>query len=93
MKPPPRKPFEGATRSNTALYNTRRWRGLRAEVIAENPFCAWCKRNDTLTVDHIENPRGNEALFFNKDNLQVLCKACQRIKTAQEIIERKNKDR
>ncbi len=83
------KPFANATRTNSALYASQEWRNLRAEVLAENPRCHQCGAVDNLTVHHIIAPRGNPHLFFSKINLIVICAACHRLITAQEIRERK----
>jgi 5-methylcytosine-specific restriction endonuclease McrA len=83
------KPFEHAIRYNEALYNTTRWRTLRKEKIKEIPYCELCGADTNLEVHHRVPPRGNEELFFNRDNLQVICSACHKIITAREIRERK----
>lgn len=85
------KAFENAKRSNEEFYHTSRWRMLRTEVVREQGCCQCCGTDTDLTVDHIIDPRGDEQLFFDKQNLQVLCKDCHRIKTAHEIAERKKK--
>jgi 5-methylcytosine-specific restriction protein A len=85
------KPFNGAIRYNEKLYNTTRWRNLRKEHLKENDYCQECGLKEDLTVDHKISPLGNEELFFDPDNLQTLCKKCHRIKTANEINERKLK--
>lgn len=81
--------FVNAKRTNTELYNTVEWRALRKRIILEQKVCQSCGSETDLTVDHIIEPRGNRELFFSYDNLQVLCKACHRIKTAYEIRERR----
>jgi 5-methylcytosine-specific restriction protein A len=85
------EPFSNAIRYNKKLYNTTRWRNLRKEYLEKNDYCQGCGSKEDLTVDHKISPLGNEELFFNPDNLQTLCKQCHRIKTAQEINERKIK--
>jgi 5-methylcytosine-specific restriction endonuclease McrA len=80
-------PYEHYSSVNQALYNTQRWRLLRAEVIKEHPYCVICGTEENLTVDHIAKPNGDEELFFNKDNLQVLCKYHHDVKTQQEGLE------
>jgi 5-methylcytosine-specific restriction endonuclease McrA len=79
------KPFENAIRYNEALYNTSQWRSLRKEKIKECPYCELCGAESNLEVHHKVPPEGNEELFFNRDNLQVVCSACHRIITAREI--------
>lgn len=83
------KPFENAKRSNEGLYNTSKWRKLRKEHLNKEPYCIKCGATEDLTVDHIADPLGNEFLFFDKNNLQTLCKSCHRIKTSAEIQQRK----
>lgn len=83
------KPFATATRANESLYHTYKWISLRKKILKENDSCRICGKTDGLTVDHIIPPRGNEELFFNENNLQVLCVECHRIKTQQETQERK----
>lgn len=84
-----RKAFANAVRRNDSLYRTPEWRKLRKEVLKQCPFCIICGNKSNLTVDHIIPAEGNELLFFEPSNLQVLCNDCHRIKTAQEIMERK----
>jgi 5-methylcytosine-specific restriction protein A len=83
------KPFENAKRSNGGFYNTCRWRMLRKQHLKENPYCVKCGNRDSLTVDHVVPPRGNEDLFFDLDNLQTLCETCHRAKTSMEIRKRR----
>jgi len=88
-QPPPRIPFANATRSNTSLYNTRKWHGLRKQIIAGTPCCVKCGAKSNLQVHHKIEPRGNETLFYDEDNLSVVCIVCHRIITAREIRQRK----
>jgi 5-methylcytosine-specific restriction enzyme A len=78
---------------NQDLYNTSQWRKLRREVIKEHPYCCMCgtegSRENFLTVDHIRAARGNESLFYDKNNLQVLCRQCHNGKTFGEIRSRR----
>lgn len=87
-----RKPFQNAERSNDALYHDVRWIRLSKAAIKACPYCCVCGRQDHLTVDHITAPRGNEELFFDPTNLQVLCFDCHRKKTRKEIADRKLED-
>lgn len=82
--PKPKTPWDGAARPNDALYNTHRWRVLRANVVRKYGQCAVCGSTDNLTVHHITPPRGDGELFFDDGNLIVLCKACHDRQTAQE---------
>lgn len=71
------------------LYNTARWRhkvkGLRVEILTRDGFaCRFCKvpliggrdAPDSAVVDHIKPHEGNLALFWDRGNLQALCKKC-----------------
>jgi len=68
-----------------ALYATRQWKELRAQVLREaNGRCATknCARPACI-VDHVRPHRGSNSLFFDRDNLQALCKRCHDRKTAR----------
>lgn len=86
-------PFAHAERPNARLYNTARWRALRAAHLKTAPECVNCGAIDELSVDHICPPRGDEALFFDPENLQTLCMSCQRMKTVAEITARRGNRR
>ena len=62
------------------LYNTKRWRTIRAIVLSEEPTCRMCKRLGKITpadtVDHIKPHKGDLQLFYDRDNLQALCASC-----------------
>ena len=85
----PKAPFESAVRANEELYRTARWRALRKQVLETQPQCCICGSTVDLTVDHKIPPRGDEELFYDFYNLQVLCRECHRIKTNFEIFSRK----
>lgn len=64
-------------------YATTRWRKLRMKILARDLFTCQrpeCGRTtaDTsqLVADHRKPHRGDEALFWDEDNLQTLCKPC-----------------
>lgn len=62
------------------LYNTKQWQRLRYYQLLKQPLCEYCKDigiiNKASIVDHINPHKGNEALMFDADNLQSLCKPC-----------------
>lgn len=63
------------------LYATARWRKLRMDVFMRDRFkCCMCLRVDgntsRLVCDHVIPHKGDEALFWDEDNLQTLCKPC-----------------
>lgn len=76
------------TRPNRAirrLYYTQRWIALRLEVLTDAAFtCAQCGQiAQTLDVDHIVKHDGDPSRFWDRGNLQALCKACHSSKTTR----------
>lgn len=66
-----------------AWYNTARWRKLRLRVLLRDlytcqmPSCGRIEpRTSQLVCDHVKPHRGDEALFWDENNLQTLCKTC-----------------
>lgn len=62
-------------------YSTARWKRLRIQVLTDAMFsCAHCKRlegkTSLLVADHIRPHRGDASLFWDRANLQCLCKQC-----------------
>lgn len=64
-------------------YKTARWQALRWEVLRRDLFtCQWpgCGRVEAdtsqLVADHRRAHRGDEKLFWDRANLQTLCKPC-----------------
>jgi 5-methylcytosine-specific restriction protein A len=88
-EPVRKEPFKKAFRSNAPLYNSAKWRKLRSAKIKENPWCAKCGADKHLEVHHLIPPRGNEELFFDADNIIVVCESCHRIITNAEIRKRR----
>jgi 5-methylcytosine-specific restriction protein A len=67
------------------LYKTRQWAALREEVIRRDMgACRTCgilcrtgeRSIRTATVDHVVPHRGDLVLFYDPDNLQLLCGSC-----------------
>lgn len=78
---PSRKDAQGR-----GLYDSRKWRGskpmsgLAWQVKRDAMFtCAMCARvhgERDLVADHIVPHRGDGRLFWDRNNLQCLCKSC-----------------
>jgi 5-methylcytosine-specific restriction endonuclease McrA len=87
-----RPAFVNAERPNAALYNTSTWRRLKREKLVEQPYCSRCGiakgPGVRLECHHIRPPRGNADLFFDPDNLTLVCPSCHRLITAREIQSR-----
>jgi 5-methylcytosine-specific restriction endonuclease McrA len=75
--------MKNAKRSND--YNTRRWQKFRRERIAEHPYCARCNGTERLEAHHRIKPNGNELLFYDPTNIEILCKKCHWKETQKEI--------
>lgn len=62
------------------LYNRAAWRSLRAQQLRAEPLCRMHQALGQLVVaevvDHIRQHKGDEQAFFDRANLQSLCKAC-----------------
>ena len=75
-------------RSSTEQGYGYKWQVLRAWWLRHNPLCVMCQKKNKVTeateVDHVIPHKGNRALFWDRDNLQSLCKECHSIKTATE---------
>jgi len=60
-------------------YNSR-WQKARATYLTSHQLCVVCARQGMVTeatvVDHIKPHKGNQALFWDVDNWQALCKPC-----------------
>ena len=62
------------------LYTTTAWRKLRIAVLEAEPLCEYClwfgRTSEATLVDHIEPHRGDEVLFWDRDNLASSCAPC-----------------
>jgi 5-methylcytosine-specific restriction enzyme A len=64
-----------------AWYKTRAWRQLRWRVLMRDLFtCQMCGKvepdTSQLVGDHKQPHKGDQALFFDENNVWCLCKAC-----------------
>lgn len=63
-----------------AWYKTARWQRLRWSVLVDAAFtCAMCgsvAESRRMVADHKVAHRGNAELFWDRGNLQALCKGC-----------------
>lgn len=66
------------------LYGTEWWKRTRLHILNRNPVCRYCKDAPATDVDHAEPHYGDEAKFYDPDNLWPLCRKCHQMKTAWE---------
>lgn len=62
-------------------YHTTRWANLRSKIRARDLYTCrmcgcMCAGKGQSAVDHIKSHNGDESLFWDEDNLQLLCKPC-----------------
>lgn len=69
------------------LYNSHRWKKARKEFLTDYPICFACGGKAEV-VDHAIPHRGDEELFWNRENWQSLCTECHNKKTRKEFAER-----
>jgi 5-methylcytosine-specific restriction enzyme A len=66
------------------LYRRTAWKRLRERVLFEEPICGDCKRDGRITasqdVHHLKRPT-NETQFYERANLQALCRPCHSTRT------------
>lgn len=71
------------------LYNSPRWKSMRAVQLGAEPWCADCLEEGghvfASEVDHVRPHHGDPKLFFDETNLQSLCKPHHSAKTAEEV--------
>lgn len=69
-----------AKRSASSRGYTSKWQKESRRYLRDNPLCVMCKANgrfvEATVVDHIVPHRGNQKLFWDKNNWQALCKPC-----------------
>jgi len=64
------------------------WQRARETFLGRHPLCCYCDRRGRVTaatiVDHIKPHQGDQALFWDTNNWQPLCKDCHDTVKAQE---------
>ncbi len=76
-------------------YGTPQWRALRASQLGKQPLCERCQSRGTIkpanVCHHRKAHKGDEALFWDPDNLASLCANCHDVD--EQRIERGGKAR
>ena len=70
------------------MYNSPKWRKLRAEKLRQCPECEICSAPAT-EVHHIQAHNGDWTLFLDYYNLMSICHECHLKQTQRESVERK----
>jgi 5-methylcytosine-specific restriction enzyme A len=76
--------------SYAELYNTKRWQRLRAKVMKDAAnLCVNAGKDErcqllATEVDHKARHNGNRSAFFDRANLQAMCRSCHGRKTYDE---------
>ncbi len=89
---PAHKPKPAARRESAAWhswYSLSIWTDqLRPAQLLREPFCRECARRGwrvrATDVDHIQDHKGNWALFIDEGTLESLCHSCHSRKTMRE---------
>ncbi len=66
------------------LYASPAWKRLHDFILARDPICKVCDRAPSKVADHIRDHKGNNNLFFDRNNLRGVCKPCHDSKTGKE---------
>lgn len=69
------------------LYNLALWQTIRRAILRRDPLCMMCHVIASAVVDHVIPARlyvAQGGSFWDKKNLQGLCKECHDRKTATE---------
>ena len=67
-------------------YSTKKYKTARAELLADNPLCHWCKRAPATELDHlIETDKGGSI----DDGYVAACKPCNSRRGAQHLNNRR----
>jgi 5-methylcytosine-specific restriction enzyme A len=77
------------------LYQSHRWKRQSLLFKRIHKWCAMCAEHGVMVVgevtDHKVAHRGNEALFWDQNNWQVLCKPCH--DGIKQMLEKSGYDR
>ncbi len=83
-----RSDYDSTRKSASERGYNGRWRKAREGFLASNPFCKRCLDEGiyepATVVDHIIPHKGDNKLFWDRNNWQPLCKSCHDRKTATE---------
>ena len=68
----------------------RRYRRWRAEILRSEPLCRFCKESGLTVaaeqIDHIEAVHLAPERFWDRTNIQPLCRECHELKHADDRL-------
>ena len=83
-----KKDYDRTRESSSKRGYGSKWQKARKTYLDKNPICVRCHELGVITqadvVDHIIPHKGNQKLFWDKNNWQALCTSCHNRKTAKE---------
>lgn len=65
-------------------YGSYQWKQMRQEKLKASPTCEMCCAKPSEHIDHIQ-PVADGGDFFDRSNLQALCRSCHTSKTHKDI--------
>lgn len=84
---PQANPADRHTGSSTQRGYGYKWQQARAGYLQKHPLCVHCQAEGLFepatVVDHIVPHKGDQKLFWDRENWQPLCKAHHDVKTGQ----------
>ena len=69
-------------RDNMSEYQTAAYRKARAELLADNPLCHWCRKARATELDHLNETDNGGSI---QDGYVPACKPCNSRRGAQYI--------
>ena len=78
---PSRTP-ESAARQK--LYQTKRWKRLRATVLSRYPYCVDCGKAASIADHSHGHGKGWEARFWDESGIVGRCRPCHSVKTSTQ---------
>ncbi|WP_075498370.1 HNH endonuclease [Moritella viscosa] len=83
----PKEHSRTSTTRNNDIYNSTKWKRLRARKLKANPICEECLTYNVVTptdiIDHVIEINDNSELAYCYSNLRSLCHSCHNTKTAK----------
>lgn len=65
-------------------YQCKEWKLLTEKILDRQPYCSICEKTFNLQIDHIIEHKNDTDLYWDENNLQVLCISCHGYKSGLE---------